>query len=281
MHLDLTAHPSARATTKARARYVRRAWAADFEVGERVRHWSDAPLSLGLRALAHWSSTICVSTSERVVALTFDDGPDSRRTPGVLDALARHGVPATFFLLSSAAQRHPELVVRAVIEGHEVALHGVDHDRVVAMPPGELVDRLRDGRAQLQRLSGQPVRLYRPTYGALARGQVPAVRAAGLEPIIWSSWVRDWEPATPVEVAGRARRATHPGAILLLHDTLADVEPEAMSRQRFDSATTVELLLEQLTRQGWRFSTVTDLLASAPPVRCAWFERRATLAADS
>src|SRR5690606_32118384 len=75
----------------------------------------------------------CVDTSRRVFALTYDDGPDPDSTPRVLDALRRHGAVATFFVLTEAARRHPDVLRRIVDEGHEIALHGSDHRSLLQM----------------------------------------------------------------------------------------------------------------------------------------------------
>ena len=72
------------------------------------------------------------------VGLTFDDGPDPDVTPAVLDVLAAAGVRSTFFVLTDRAARHPDLVRRAVREGHEIGLHGPDHRRLTTRPVAEV-----------------------------------------------------------------------------------------------------------------------------------------------
>ena len=96
---------------------VRRGYVCDWEAGERPLPAPDAVLRWGRRALLPLSSVACVATGQRVVALTYDDGPDPENTPGVLDALAAHGATATFFVLAdrgtspervrSEGKRHP------------------------------------------------------------------------------------------------------------------------------------------------------------------------------
>ena len=87
--------------------------------------------------------TFCVDTPDRVYSLTYDDGPDPRTTPGVLDVLARHGATATFFVLSEPARRHPEIVRRIVEEGHELALHGKDHTSLLTLDDDTAVATIR------------------------------------------------------------------------------------------------------------------------------------------
>src|SRR6185503_9277869 len=99
-------------------------------------------------------------------ALTYDDGPEPGETDAVLDALAEAGVRATFFQLVYRAEAYPDLVRRVVAAGHEVALHGIDHARLTELPTAEVRRRLNEGKQRLERVAGQPVRLFRPAYGS-------------------------------------------------------------------------------------------------------------------
>lgn len=248
---------------------VRRSWVADYEVGVRQSEMETARMRLLKPLLAPWSSLICVATDDRVLSLTFDDGPDPRITPYVLDALAARGARATFFMLSSAARRHPELARRVLSEGHEIALHGVTHERSTELPLARAVARLRQGKAELEDVVQQQVRLYRPTYGAIRMSLVVQARRLGLETIIWSAWARDWLGDPPQEVAQRAFAARHPGAVVLLHDTDGTV-PDVSPLSRPES---VRQLLELLRPEGWQSLPTSELLARYPHVRCHWFLR--------
>ena len=90
-----------------------------------------------------------------MVGLTFDDGPDPVSTPQVLASLERAGTTATFFMLAERVSRHPEIVRDVVGAGHEVALHGIDHQRLTALSPQEVHDRVVRGKADpLKEVSG-------------------------------------------------------------------------------------------------------------------------------
>lgn len=246
---------------------VRRSWVADYEIGER-RQELETPTMRRLKPLlAPWSSLICVDTTDRVMALTFDDGPDPELTPSVLDALAAEGARATFFMLSATARRHPALARRVAAEGHEIALHGVVHERSTELPLTRAAARLRQGKEELEDVVGQEIRLFRPTYGAIRMGLLLQARRLGLETVIWSAWARDWLGDPPEEVAERAYVARHPGAVVLLHDIVgAEAGPRPLS-----SPETVPLLLDKLRPEGWRYLTVGQLTARYPHIRCHWF----------
>lgn len=154
------------------------------------------------------------------VALTFDDGPDPRSTPAFLDLLARHDRRATFFLLGSQAQAAPDLVRRMVAEGHEVAVHGWTHRCAVTLPPSRVRRELRRARDVLEDLAEAPVRWYRPPYGVASADTFAAAAALGLDPVLWTTWGRDWErAATPERVVAEVVRRLRPGGTVLLHDT--------------------------------------------------------------
>lgn len=257
-----------------RARLVRRSWVAGYDDGARRRHWSDLAAALALLPRWSLSSAVGVRTEDRVLALTFDDGPDPQSTPPVLAALAERRARATFFMLAERAQTHPAVVRQVLAGGHEIGLHGIDHTRMTGMDAERFRRELSRGREMLEAVTGCPVTLYRPTYGDFTGEQVALVKDLGLEPVIWSAWARDWEADPPAEITARALRAIHPGAIMLLHDAIADRD---MTGRDHDCASWTAGLLDGLG-PGWRPLTVTRLLADYPQIRCPWFAEPAAKA---
>jgi peptidoglycan/xylan/chitin deacetylase (PgdA/CDA1 family) len=256
---------------------ARRGYVCAWETGPRPLPPPSGLLRWGRAAVLPISSVAGVATSDPVAALTFDDGPDPATTPAVLDALARHGATATFFVLAERAQQHPELVRRARAEGHEVGLHGDDHTRLSAVPPSEAVRRIRRGRRRLERVLQEPVSLYRPAYGAQRLGQLLGTRLLGLDVVLWTAWARDWEPAHAPAVADRALAALHPGAFLLLHDTVGDAAPvdggSHPAGPAVDRAEMTDAVLTGMAAAGIATATVGQLLATYPAVRTPWFAR--------
>ncbi|MEU8588951.1 polysaccharide deacetylase family protein [Streptomyces sp. NPDC048664] len=154
------------------------------------------------------------------VALTFDDGPDPRSTPRFLDALDGLGVRATFFVLGDSVARHPGLTREIAGRGHELGVHGWSHDRPwLPSPVRDAADLDRAVRA-LRDAAGVRPRWYRPPYGILTAGRWAAARRAGLRPVLWTAWGRDWTAtATPASVYAVAGAGLRGGGTLLLHDT--------------------------------------------------------------
>jgi peptidoglycan/xylan/chitin deacetylase (PgdA/CDA1 family) len=151
--------------------------------------------------------------------LTFDDGPDPHGTPAVLDALARLGWTATFFMLGTQVTRYPEVAAAVVAAGHEAAVHGFSHRNHLARG---LLDVHRDvARAASVVLAATEIRpiWFRPPYGVLTSGSLVAARHAGLRPVLWTAWGRDWEARGAAQVAGTIAGQLRPGGTVLLHDS--------------------------------------------------------------
>lgn len=222
--------------------------------------------------LASVGSVKGAHTAAPWLGLTYDDGPDPAHTPAILDVLASYEVKATFFMLVDRAEAHPELARRVVAEGHEAALHGLDHRRLTTLPPAVVDARMRDGRARLERVLGRPVRRFRPPFGAQSLRTYLLTRQAGLEVVVWSADAADWEEQTAAQVAERAAARVTPGGILLLHDSYAgDPREPAVAAPTFDRAEATRRLLDDLTGRGWRPGTVASLLEAAPVAKTAWF----------
>jgi peptidoglycan/xylan/chitin deacetylase (PgdA/CDA1 family) len=165
------------------------------------------------------------------IALTFDDGPDRRTTPLFLDLLEDLGVKATFFLLAAHAEREPLLVREMVAAGHELAVHGWEHDCLALRPPGGLRLDLLRAREVIEDVSGTEVRWYRPPYGVMTGEGLYAAHRARLQTVLWSAWGVDWSRrATPDSIVAAVSRTVVPGGTVLLHDTDRTAAPGSWRR---------------------------------------------------
>jgi peptidoglycan-N-acetylglucosamine deacetylase len=186
------------------------------------------------------------------IALTFDDGPNPAHTPELLDVLAAQGVAATFFLVGRNALRYPELARRIVAEGHAVGSHSMSHPDPWELSATELWDEYRGGHQAVADTIGQDVRLFRPPKGHVSRRDALLLRAARLQPVLWTVDPSDWEAGLSAEDVLERMGEPAIGDVVLLHDGV-EKPPSPGALDRSASIAAVRILLERSTQAGVRF----------------------------
>lgn len=155
------------------------------------------------------------------VYLTFDDGPIPEETPWVLEQLTRHDARATFFCVGENLERHPAVARQVLAAGHRLANHTHRHLRGWKTPLSEYVADVAHCQQALDALQPGTARLLRPPYGEASREQIRALRADGYQLVMWDVLTYDFDSRlTPEECLAQVIRHTHPGAIILFHDSL-------------------------------------------------------------
>ncbi|HEY2494395.1 MAG TPA: polysaccharide deacetylase family protein [Paenibacillus sp.] len=154
------------------------------------------------------------------VAFTFDDGPDPRYTPELLDLLQEYGVKATFFVLGSKAEQHPELIQRMYREGHQIGIHNYIHTSNWFLSPWknrrEQVERTA---VIVERITGEWPLFYRPPWGLLNIGDLFLMRKP-YRIVLWSVMVGDWKPSVnPEHLKRTLLKKIKQGSIIVLHDS--------------------------------------------------------------
>lgn len=157
---------------------------------------------------------------QRVVALTFDDGPDELMTPKVLDVLKQHNIKAAFFLIGAKVDKCPDIVRRIVAEGHIVANHTYSHTGLFPLSTKQTVkQQLQMCSASIKNAVGLSPKLFRPPFGVTNPIIGREVNELGLQTIGWSVRSLDtMNSKTRSEICQRVQIRLHPGAIILLHD---------------------------------------------------------------
>jgi peptidoglycan/xylan/chitin deacetylase (PgdA/CDA1 family) len=213
-----------------------------------------------------YGPTICRTRGggQPAIALTYDDGPNPRITPPLIELLDRHGARATFFLIGSWARREPGLVRELGAAGHAIGNHTFSHPTMPLLSHAGVRDELLRCRAAVEAsgtsfatIDGAP--LMRPPFGRRRPGTLRAVRGEGYVPVIWSVTAFDWRRrATEATIAARCRRARS-GDVILLHDG-SHTEPAA---DRSASLAATEQTLRRYEEEGYRFVTIPELVALA------------------
>lgn len=196
-----------------------------------------------------------IDTKKKVVALTFDDGPDATYTPKILEVLHQNKVLATFFVLGSQVDKHPKVMQWIYKAGHEIGNHGYHHYDLNKLTEHEVYEDIKHGERSILKTTGILAQYYRPPGGVMTHDVMNAVQSSGYDVIHWSVDPRDWSLARTASVIARSVKSNvSSGDIILFHD--------GGLNQRQTVAALQELITD-LRSQGYRFVTVSQLLDSA------------------
>jgi peptidoglycan/xylan/chitin deacetylase (PgdA/CDA1 family) len=191
-------------------------------------------------------------TTERVVALTFDDGPSPWTLP-ILDTLAEHRVHAKFFVVGDSIAGHEEILRRTRDEGHEIGNHTATHPRALD------ADELRRAATAIEDVLGDPPALFRPPYFAYDDNVLRAGAECGYRHAVYANvYTNDWEATDGAVVAAEILAKVVPGCFICMHDGC----PPHESCDRAPTAEAVRILVPELLARGYRFARVSDLLGT-------------------
>ncbi|MEN8237490.1 MAG: polysaccharide deacetylase family protein [Pseudomonadota bacterium] len=156
-------------------------------------------------------------SSNKFVALTFDDGPSRSITPKILKILNEKGVKATFFVLGRNVKNNPEIVRSLRDSGHEIANHSYSHANLRKRSSTSIEDELQKTNAELAKLEILPG-WFRPPYGSSNSTVKNKAFAQNMHTIFWSLDSKDWKRPNPETLKQRVLDRTQPGEVILLHD---------------------------------------------------------------
>lgn len=190
-----------------------------------------------------------------LVALTFDDGPDPRYTPRILQLLKKYGAQATFFVVGARAALHPGLVGQIVGEGHELGNHTLNHRHAWTLGPWATFYQFGRTDEILRALCGREPAFMRPPWGFFSLGTYAWARLHGRGVALWSIAPLDWKPETgAAKVADLVLQQVESGDIIDLHDSGKGKTPEQVVQA-------LEPILIGLKKKGLKPVTLSRLLA--------------------
>lgn len=193
-----------------------------------------------------------------LVALTFDDGPNPRYTPEILDILRDNDVKATFFMLGRNAELYPDVAKRVAEEGHEIGNHTHRHLRLFRTSCERSKTELSQAEEAIRLATGVSTRLVRPPQGLYGPGSLEAARDLRYTVVLWSLSSRDWTEIAPRDIARAVVSRAQNGEVILFHDG-----GDLFSYTGGDRTNTVKALpyiIEGLRDKGFTFVTVTEMM---------------------
>ena len=195
-------------------------------------------------------------TTQNTIYLTFDCGYENGNTEPILDALKKHDVKATFFVVGNFLETSPEIVKRMIAEGHTVGNHTYHHLDMSSISSMDAFKKeTQDVENLFEQITGTPItKFYRPPQGKYNIENLKMAQELGYHTFFWSlayvDWYQDKQP-TKDEAFGKLLKRIHPGAIVLLHST---------------SSTNAQILDELLTKweeMGYTIKPLTELVGAA------------------
>ncbi|MDX8147853.1 polysaccharide deacetylase family protein [Lentzea sp. BCCO 10_0061] len=194
-----------------------------------------------------------VETNEKLVALTFDDGPDPAGAQQVLDLLKAEDVPATFFLMGRDLEKHPELGRQIADAKHEIGNHTFNHQRMIGVLPSTVAKEIEDTDAQIRRTGYSGEIHFRPPNGKKLFALPHYLKEHDRTTVMWDVEPDSEGTPTAQQIAQQTLAETKPGSIILLH-------PMYASREQTRQA--LKPVITGLKERGYRFLTVSALLNS-------------------
>ncbi|UMZ73865.1 polysaccharide deacetylase family protein [Natranaerofaba carboxydovora] len=193
------------------------------------------------------------STGEKKVALTFDDGPDSKYTPQILEILDEYDVPATFYYVGQNIESYPDVLKDTVDRGHEVGNHSWSHPNLRYLPEDEFEKEIDKTSDIIKEYTGEEAATLRPPYGDLDIDNMPYLVEENYNVVNWSIDTWDWWNMDSDKILINVLKDLHPDSIILLHS--------AGSSEGYQS--TVDALPEiiyNLKVRGYDFVTVSEII---------------------
>ncbi|MHB1509420.1 MAG: polysaccharide deacetylase family protein [Acidimicrobiales bacterium] len=197
------------------------------------------------------------STTEKVVALSFDDGPNEPYTSQIATFLRSRSVQATFFQVGRCVERYPDVTLRLSSEGHVIGSHSYSHKFWHCLSWSRQREDIEKGQQTLARLLGRRTRLFRPPWLFRHPWMLRSLRAQGMQPVsgVFGHLLEVFQPR-PEAMAARAVAKVRPGTILIFHDGF-----DARGGSRGRTVAAVKLVVDHLLEQGYHFTTIDRLLA--------------------
>lgn len=196
--------------------------------------------------------------NRKVVALTFDDGPNPATTNQALDTLSKYGIKATFFVLGKNVSGNEEILKRMKADGHVIGNHSWSHPVLSKLSLDEAKKQITDTEDALTKVLGSSSKLMRPPYGAITDD---IRKSLDLSFIMWDVDSLDWKSKNEAAILTEIQREVKNGSIILMHDIHAE------------TVNALPKVIDYLKGQGYDFVTIPDLLDSRLKAHQIYYDR--------
>ena len=192
-----------------------------------------------------------VSTDEKIIALTFDDGPHPKYTDQILDILKEYNVKATFFVIGKNVELNKNVFKRCIAEGHEIGNHTFTHATADTCSYENFKTEIQKTDQIIFELSGKHPYLFRPPTGLCNKNIVALSKELSFKTIVWNIDTRDWAHNSKANIIRSVLNSVKSGSIILMHDYIdpPSYTPEAL-----------KALIPELISRGYTFVTVSELI---------------------
>ncbi|MFD0711870.1 polysaccharide deacetylase family protein [Paenibacillus sp. GCM10027626] len=199
-------------------------------------------------------SDFVMAPDQKLVALTFDDGPDENYTPAILDILKENDVKATFFLVGTQVKKYPKMVQRILDEGHAIGNHSYDHADLSKLNEKGVTKEIKQADDLIEKAVGFVPHLVRAPYGALSKTVKAVMSNNGREHIGWTVDTRDWAGESVDKMLKNIKTNTKSGGIILMHSF--------GGKNIKNTVSLVPKAIKELRDSGYTFVTVDELNAA-------------------
>lgn len=199
-----------------------------------------------------------VKTTQKRIALTFDDGPSPAWTPKILDELKKVNVKATFFMVGHHVKKYPDIAKRVAQEGHVIGNHGYAHTVILYYTPAEIEEEIEYTEYVIKNITGYKTKYFRPPKAWMPQVIKDKIKSMGYESILWSLNSKDWVTFNHKWMVRYLVHQVKSGDIILFHDS-GDVF-KAEGGDRLQTVLTIEPLVRELQAKGFKFVTIEELL---------------------
>ena len=186
-----------------------------------------------------------IDPSQKVIALTFDDGPHPKNTTAILKSLKKHQAHATFFVLGSRVEHYPDVLQKMLAQGNEIGNHSWDHPQLTRLSKEKIKSQINKTQLAVQKASGYEPTLIRPPYGAI--NDEVRKHIGDMEVALWEIDPEDWKLLNKKKVVRKVMNKAEDGKIILMHDIYKT------------SAEAADEIIKKLDQQGYQLVTVSEL----------------------